>query len=211
MADMRQQLEADEQAAAMMQALRGSNINDDDFADRGTRMQVVEMRRGEDADDQLPLTYDPERLAAYFAKRPIAVLTRILQVASTSGAWVASVALEALRGQLTPGSQGEVDAVARLRGVLVSLGPFFIKLGQALSIRPDILSPTSMRELQRLCDKVPSFPSAEAFAILEAELGKPVGDVFEDISPEPIAAASLGQVYKATVRGTGEEVAVKIQ
>ena len=212
MADVRKQLEADEQAAAMMQALRGSNINDDDFAERGTSMKVVEMRRGDSADDQLPLTYDPEKLAAYFAKRPIAVLTRVLQVASTSGAWVIGCLFEAAQGKLTPGSAGEVDAVARLRGVLVSLGPFFIKLGQALSIRPDILSPQAMVQLQQLCDKVPPFESTLAMATIREDLGvSDVSQVFSEITPEPVAAASLGQVYKATLRATGDEVAVKVQ
>ena len=123
MADVRAQLEADEQASAMMAALRGSNINDDDNAASGTTMQVVEMRRGE-GDDTLPLVYDPEALSSYFAKRPGAVATRIAQVASASAGWLASVAFDAVRGELKAGSDAEKAAVARLRGVLVSLGPF---------------------------------------------------------------------------------------
>ena len=169
MADVRAQLEADEQASAMMAALRGSNINDDDNAASGTTMQVVEMRRGE-GDDTLPLVYDPEGLAAYFAKRPGAVITRVAQVATTSAGWVASVALDALKGELTSGSPAEVAAVGRLRSVLVSLGPFFIKLGQALSIRPDILSPQAMVQLQQLCDKVPPFDSNLAMATIREDL-----------------------------------------
>ena len=58
-----------------------------------------------------------------------------------------------------------------LRNIVTSLGPAYIKLGQALSIRPDILSPAAMNELQKLCDKVPSFSNAEAMRVLEAELG----------------------------------------
>ena len=197
MRDMRAAMEQDEETAALMQALRGTNINDDDNAASGTTMQVVEMRRGDGADDQLPLTYDSERLAAYFAKRPVAVLTRVLQVASTSGAWVASVAFDAFKGQLTPGSKGEVEAVARLRSVLVSLGPFFIKLGQALSIRPDILSPQAMVQLQQLCDKVPPFDSSIAMATIREDLGcAAVSDIYSEITPEPVAAASLGQVRR---------------
>ena len=67
----------------------------------------------------------------------------------------AETAFKALKGELTAGSEGEVSAVAGLRNVLVALGPFYIKLGQALSIRPDILSPQAMVQLQQLCDKVP--------------------------------------------------------
>ena len=122
------------------------------------------------------------------------------------------VALEAARGRLSPGSEAEVESVARLRGVLVSLGPFFIKLGQALSIRPDILSPKAMVQLQQLCDKVPPFDSGLAMATVREDLGvADVSEVYSKITPEPVAAASLGQVYKATLRATGEEVAVKVQ
>jgi aarF domain-containing kinase len=68
---------------------------------------------------------------------------------------------------------------------------------QALSIRPDILSPRSMVELQKLCDKVPSFDSKIAYATMERELGRPVDEVFSFITPEPVAAASLGQVVRS--------------
>jgi len=68
-----------------------------------------------------------------------------------------------------------------------------------------------MVELQKLCDKVPSFDSKIAFATMERELGKPVEEVFSEITPEPVAAASLGQVYKAVLKATGEIVAVKVQ
>lgn len=68
-----------------------------------------------------------------------------------------------------------------------------------------------MVELQKLCDKVPSFDSKIAFATIENELGQSVDQIFSEITPEPVAAASLGQVYKATLRATGETVAVKVQ
>ena len=74
-----------------------------------------------------------------------------------------------------------------------------------------MLSPRSMVELQKLCDKVPSFDSKIAFATIERELGRPVEEIFSEITPEPVAAASLGQVYKAVLKETGETVAVKVQ
>jgi aarF domain-containing kinase len=82
-----------------------------------------------------------------------------------------------------------------------------------LSIRPDLLPPAAVYELQKLCDAVPSYPTAEALALVAAELGRPAGDVFEDLneSSVPIAAASLGQVYRCRLRATGELVAVKVQ
>lgn len=68
-----------------------------------------------------------------------------------------------------------------------------------------------MVELQKLCDKVPSYSSVIAFQTIEDELGRTVEELFSEITPEPMAAASLGQVYKATLRATGEIVAVKTQ
>jgi ABC1 atypical kinase-like domain len=67
-----------------------------------------------------------------------------------------------------------------------------------------------MVELQKLCDKVPSYPSEIAFQTITDELGRSPDELFSDITPEPVAAASLGQVYKATLRATGEVVAVKV-
>jgi len=121
------------------------------------------------------------------------------------------VAFDALTGRGKDNPDLEVKRAGELRDLITSLGPFFIKLGQALSIRPDVLSPRSMVELQKLCDKVPSYSSKIAFATIEEELGRTVDELFSEITPEPVAAASLGQVYKATLRETGEIVAVKVQ
>lgn len=85
---------------------------------------------------------------------------------------------------------------AKFRETLISLGPFYIKLGQALSTRPDILPKAYCQELSKLQDRIPPFPSHIAIKSLESQLGAPIFDLFYDISPEPIAAASLGQVYK---------------
>lgn len=106
--------------------------------------------------------------------------------------------------------KNEVQRAIDIRNIVTSLGPAYIKLGQALSIRPDLLSPTAMVELQKLCDKVPSFDSEIAMKLIELELGRPWHEIFKKLTPEPIAAASLGQVYKGELM-TGEEVAVKVQ
>ena len=81
---------------------------------------------------------------------------------------------------------------------------------QALSIRPDLLSPAAMVELQKLCDKVPSFDSGVAMRLIEDELGRPWREVYAELTPEPIAAASLGQVYKGRLKN-GHVVAVKVR
>ena len=80
---------------------------------------------------------------------------------------------------------------------------------QALSIRPDLLSPAAMVELQKLCDKVPSFDSGVAMRLVADELGRPWQEVYAELTPEPIAAASLGQVYKGRLKN-GDVVAVKV-
>ena len=80
-----------------------------------------------------------------------------------------------------------------------------------LSIRPDVLPPEALYEMQKLCDSVPAFPTATAIETIERELGCPVAECF-DLTPEaqPIAAASLGQVYKCTLKENGATIALKV-
>jgi aarF domain-containing kinase len=205
---MRSQIELDEEASLMIQALRGKNLNDDDAAVAGLQMQLIDIEGGDNAAN-LPYDYNPAALEKFFGQRPLAVVTRVLQILSVGGGMLFKIGLDNLLGRMTP--ELEVKRAIQLRDLITSLGPFYIKIGQALSIRPDILSPRSMVELQKLCDKVPSYDSKIAFATIEKELGKPVDELFSEITPEPVAAASLGQVYKATLRATGETVAVKVQ
>lgn len=208
-ADLRARLAEDEQTSLMLDALRGKNLNDASSAEAGAEMDVVEMRASTSADDQLPLTFQPDQIKAYFTKRPGAVVQRIFQILARTLKLGAGVITDVASGNT---EDIEVRRAAELRRTIVSLGPLYIKLGQSLSIRPDILSPRAMVELQQLCDKVPSFDSRIAFETICAELNvKDVSEVFSEITPEPVAAASLGQVYKATLRETGETVAVKVQ
>lgn len=96
-----------------------------------------------------------------------------------------------------------------LRKTLEELGPIFIKFGQALSTRPDILPPDIAMELCKLQDNVPPFPSEEALVIIEAALGAPIHEIFEHFDPRVLASASIAQVYPATLK-SGEDVVVKI-
>ncbi len=93
---------------------------------------------------------------------------------------------------------------------LLKLGPTFIKIGQAVSTRADLLPLAYIKELSKLQDNVPSFPNKVAMEIIERELGHPIPDLFAEIEPEPIAAASLGQVYRGRLH-SGQIVAIKVQ
>ena len=97
-----------------------------------------------------------------------------------------------------------------MREVLTNLGPAFIKIGQALSTRPDLLPPVYLEEMTRLQDQLPAFPNEIAFRFIEEELGAHPRDIYAELTPEPVSAASLGQVYKGKLK-TGEDVAVKVQ
>ncbi|MGI8866306.1 MAG: ABC1 kinase family protein [Rubrobacteraceae bacterium] len=99
---------------------------------------------------------------------------------------------------------------ARLRRALEDLGPTFVKFGQLLSTRSDILPDSVLSELQMLQDTVAPMPLEVAQGIIERELGAPALDIFESFDPVPLGSASIGQVYRAVLR-SGENVAVKVQ
>lgn len=141
-------------------------------------------------------------------KEPLGVVSRCVEIVTGVLGFGGALWLDEARGQ------GESNAPLRaeqLRELLVRLGPSFIKAGQVLANRPDIVRADYMQELTLLQDDVPAFPDAKAVEIIESELGTKLEDVFERISASPVAAASLGQVYKAELKGTRQQVAVKVQ
>src|SRR6476620_891488 len=97
-----------------------------------------------------------------------------------------------------------------LKERLIDLGPTFIKIGQSMGTRADLLPLPFVKELGTLVDSVPPFPNDVAFARIEHELGRKINEVYAEFELEPVAAASLGQVYRARLF-SGEEVAVKVQ
>jgi aarF domain-containing kinase len=202
---VRAQMEENEQVSILMKGLRGQNLSDSNFAEDDVQLRLVET---DESSEFLPLVYEPDSISAYWGKRPRAVATRIVQLMSVAGGFLSRLAWDVIKKKV---KENEVARAIELREIVTSLGPAYIKLGQALSIRPDILSPSAMTELQKLCDKVPSYPDDIAMALIEEELGQPWQNIYSELTSSPIAAASLGQVYKGRLKENGDLVAVKVQ
>jgi predicted unusual protein kinase regulating ubiquinone biosynthesis (AarF/ABC1/UbiB family) len=151
--------------------------------------------------------YDAQAIARHYRRRPWRVLVRFVQVLVMLGSfWLALQRDRWFKQE----ERNREQRAAQLRELLTKLGPTFIKVGQALSTRPDLIRPDFLDELIKLQDQLPPFPSNVAWATIERELGLTPEEIYSFISPEPVAAASLGQVYRARLY-TGEEVAVKVQ
>ncbi len=113
------------------------------------------------------------------------------------------------RGRRDP-KRAEMPTPARLRNALTDLGPTFVKFGQLLSTRPDILPQSYVEELEKLQDEVPPFPFEQVVEIFREELGGEPSGLFTTFDPQPLASGSIAQVHKAVLK-SGETVAVKVQ
>ncbi|MBR8830597.1 MAG: protein kinase UbiB [Chroococcopsis gigantea SAG 12.99] len=168
--------------------------NQDSLIDQ--KQEEIEIRR-----------YSAEAIARQYKFRPWSLVWRAVVVSWSLGTFLFNL-------QCDKWTDKEKDNRPRranqLREILTRLGPTYIKVGQALSTRPDLIKKDFLDELIKLQDQLPPFDDVTAFKIIERELQMPVEEAYKTISPSPIAAASLGQVYKATLH-TGEEVAVKVQ
>jgi predicted unusual protein kinase regulating ubiquinone biosynthesis (AarF/ABC1/UbiB family) len=163
----------------------------------------VEHHLGKD----VAMRYDPVAIANHYRSRTFEVLGRLFSVlwkfiSYGFGLWQDRLFRRSVKN--------ERKRAIRLRDILTDLGPAFIKVGQALSTRPDLVTPIYLEELAKLQDQLPPFSNEQAFQFIEEELGAPPQQIYAELSPNPIAAASLGQVYKGKLK-TGEAVAVKVQ
>ncbi|WP_319421410.1 ABC1 kinase family protein [Pleurocapsa sp. FMAR1] len=151
--------------------------------------------------------YNPATNNARYRNRPFTVLARLISIVFPFSRFALGVWWDNFRGNSIPKQKKRARQLIK---ILTKLGPAYIKIGQALSTRPDVVPPAYLEELTTLQDKIPSFSNEVAFRFIEEELGKPPAEIYAEISAEPIAAASLGQVYKGRLK-TGEEVAIKVQ
>lgn len=153
------------------------------------------------------LRYDPEEIQAHYQSQPLQVLRRILTVLRPTLSYLFGIWWDKQRGMVV---KNDRRRAVQLRELLTKLGPAYIKIGQALSTRPDLVPPIYLEELTKLQDQLPPFPNEIAYQFIEEELGSRPEEIYAELSAEPIAAASLGQVYKGKLK-TGEEVAIKVQ
>ena len=152
------------------------------------------------------LGYDPGRDLRWLLLRPWVLIARLLVVI-----WqLSSLALVLVVQGNSSNAQVQQRLGRRILTTLTDLGPCFIKVGQALSTRPDLVRRDWLEQLTQLQDNLPAYPHEIALATIEQELGAPADQLFDLFPDYPVAAASLGQVYKAQL-ADGHWVAVKVQ
>ena len=151
--------------------------------------------------------YDARQIARYYRLRPWLGWGRTITIVWNFVWFILGLTWDRWFGVA---ERNKLKRAVQLRKLLVRLGPTFIKVGQALSTRPDLIRKDFLDELIKLQDQLPPFDNAIALRLIQTELGHSVKEMFSEISPVPVAAASLGQVYRARLI-TGEEVAVKVQ
>jgi predicted unusual protein kinase regulating ubiquinone biosynthesis (AarF/ABC1/UbiB family) len=152
-------------------------------------------------------SYDPNAIARYYNYRPWQSIWRTFTILWYFAIFFFHLQWDSWTERV---EKNKLKRANELRQILTRLGPTFIKVGQALSTRPDLIRKDFLKELIKLQDQLPPFDNAIAFNIIKQELGSPVEQIYQEISPQPVAAASLGQVYRAILH-SGEEVAVKVQ
>ncbi len=157
--------------------------------------------------DLATLKYDPDLIAAFYRTRTLQVWRRAFGIVLPFVFFALRLWWDGITGKK---EEKERSQAVHLREMLTNLGPAYIKIGQALSTRPDLVPPAYLEELTKLQDQLPPFPNEVAFQFIQEELGAPPEEIYAELSAMPIAAASLGQVYKGKLK-TGEVVAVKVQ
>lgn len=152
-------------------------------------------------------SYNANAIARYYSLRPWLAIARAIKIVWFFAGFILGLKWDEWRGEV---ERNKFKRAIQLRQILTSLGPTFIKVGQALSTRPDLIRKDFLDELIKLQDQLPPFDNAIAYRIIETQLNASVAEIYSELSPSPVAAASLGQVYRGRLY-SGEEVAVKVQ
>ena len=181
-----------------------TKLEDPQHLDQGGYQPVVRQHR---TSDTVPKRYDPSAIRDTYQDQRRKSLKRWYEITKPLVSLFAGRWWDRKTGQE---EKNQRKRAIEFRETLTKLGPAFIKIGQALSTRPDILQGAYLEEMAKLQDQLPAFDNAIAFRFIEEELGAPPEELFAEISESPIAAASLGQVYKGRLH-SGEEVAIKVQ
>ncbi len=155
------------------------------------------------------LEYDPVTIRKIYTGNPERLIKRVFQTLVPIGLFLLGVAFDKLFGILKDSKKAKLRA-KEFSDLLVQLGPAFIKAGQALSTRPDIIPQIVLEELAQLQDQLPGFESDLAMACIEQDLKAPIKKIFKSLDKNPISAASLGQVHQGYLLN-GQKVAVKVQ
>jgi predicted unusual protein kinase regulating ubiquinone biosynthesis (AarF/ABC1/UbiB family) len=165
-------------------------------------MSVLESAEHADAP-----RYDPDAIKTYYSQRKFQVWGRMVNIVLPFLSFFLGLWWDRRIGHT---KRNQRRRAVQLRNMLTDLGPAYIKVGQALSTRPDLVPSTYLEELAKLQDQLPPFPNEVAFRLIQEELGDRPENLYAELSDHPVAAASLGQVYKGRLK-TGEAVAVKVQ
>ena len=144
------------------------------------------------------MNYDPDTISKIYRKTQ-KTFKRLWQTLIPIFAYLFSVGWDKLTGRLKNEAKARFRA-KELTNLLVELGPAFVKAGQALSTRPDIIPGILLEELSELQDQLPGFDGEKAMELIEEDLGSKIDEIFLEIEKKPISAASLGQVHKAKLK-----------
>jgi predicted unusual protein kinase regulating ubiquinone biosynthesis (AarF/ABC1/UbiB family) len=170
---------------------------------------VIEQELGDFIEASGLMAYDPAAITRIYAGHPQRLIRRLWQTLMPISLLLLGIGSDWMLGLLRTPERARRRA-RECAELLVDLGPAFIKAGQALSTRPDIVPPVLLEELAQLQDQLPGFSNDLAMACIEEDLGSPVHEHFDSLEREPISAASLGQVHRGVLKG-GQPVAVKVQ
>ena len=206
-------------AAAAVEVSKAVRMRGVEAPDDGAKSYVAKGNRGgadgtgkvEIDEDGLPLVYDKQAIQDFWASQGGALQKRWGEFIGLSVPFLTRVATLSITGGSAELSKNEASLARDARIIIEKLGPTYIKAGQMMSVRPDVLPQAALDELAILQDAVKPFDTKIAIATIEKELGGPLGEFFDEISELPVAAASLAQVYRAKLTGTDTYVAVKVQ